>query len=323
MLEAFPEIVLAGICIVGLGNGVCHLTRGVDVTNENIGNGCAAFHAALPAKEDTLNLIVFGNVFQIDGCAGVDNDDNLCKELAKTVDKRFFKIGEVIVAALCSAVNAFGRETAESYDCGVCKLGSRNNEFIGNFCFNNVHCGKSIVGELVAVGAELHVVNDVPSGVDLLLSENVNAFLLDVVLIEINKGGVDLDLALVFLHLEAFVDIANVGSIYVAASAAALDVFNGGFAEESNLRALCKGKSIAFVFKKNHTFACCLAGEVCMLRRSGYALSAFTKGNAGLVSESCVFFHHSKNTFLSVSLISQIIIIIIIYYNIFIVKGSI
>ena len=235
VIEAFPEICFAGICIVGPGNGICHFAGGVNIADKDVRNGGAAFHAALPSEENALNLFVFRKIFAVYGRAGVDNNDDLGKKLSQTVDKLFFKIGKIIVSALRSAVNALCREAAQGYDGCICPLGSGNNELIGNLCFNNVHCGKGVVGKIVAVLAELHIVDDIPSGIDLFGSENINALCLNVVFVEIDKGGVDLGLAFFFLHFEAFVDIADVGGINISAAAAAFYVFDGCLAEKSYL----------------------------------------------------------------------------------------
>ena len=67
-----------------------HFARGRFVAENKVGNGIAAFHAALPRINHGRNAAFFGKVFAIDNSARVYNNDGLFKIFAKQIQKILF-----------------------------------------------------------------------------------------------------------------------------------------------------------------------------------------------------------------------------------------
>ena len=119
----------------------------------------------------------------------------------------------------------------------------------------NMHTREGVVDYVVFFLAEGHGVDPVPYLLYLGAGRDAFACLLDVFFVELDGWLEHADLALGSLLTESVIDIAGVGAENVAASAAALYVFNSRLAEECDSCSARERQSVKPVFEQNHTLA--------------------------------------------------------------------
>ena len=171
----------------------------------------------------------------VNDCAGIEYDDCFFECGGDPVYQALFNIGKVIIISDRTAVNSLGRKTAKCNYRSVgilCRLGDK---LIGSFRLSNVHTCICCINYIVFFLTKIHCIDLVPDFFNLGACRNFFAFLFHIVLIIFNRRHIHTDLALRLLTGEAVIDIMRIGAENVAASSAALYVFNGCLAEKSDL----------------------------------------------------------------------------------------
>ena len=164
--------------------------------------------------------------------------------------------------------------------------------------FGNMHAREGVVDYIVFLFAEGHGVDLVPYLLNLGTGRDALARLLDVFFVELDGRLEHADLALGFLLTESVIDIADVGAENVAASAAALYIFDSRLAEECDSCSARERQSVKPVFEQNHTLAGGLSRERGVLGRTCDLSAVRAERDAGLISESCVFVHSCSPSFI-------------------------
>ena len=118
-----------------------------------------------------------------------------------------------------------------------------------------MHARKGVIDYIVLLLAEVHGVDLIPDLLDLSAGRYFFALLFDVFLIEFDRGHIDAYLALGLFLGKAVVDVADIGGVNVAAASAALYVFDGRLAEESDPLASFQRQSAADIFEQHHALA--------------------------------------------------------------------
>ena len=158
-----------------------------------------------------------------------------------------------------------------------------------------MHTEKSVVRDVVALLAEVHRVYDVPDFVDLGLRRDRLALLAHIVAVEIDERHINRNFALRLFFTQTVVNVADIGAVHVAAAAAALDVFDCRLAEQRHTFSGRERQRAAFIFEQHHAFARSLARECRVRRGRRYTPAVIAQRDAGLVFESCIFFHVSHS----------------------------
>ena len=234
MLKAGQKLLRVLICVVGDGDSVGKSAGGVDVAADDVRSCRAALETALPAEDYRADFFVLHKILTVYYCAGVQDYNSVRKSGGDAVDEALFRVRKIVVAGYSLSVNALRGEAAESYYCNIRICGGLGYQLVGHMRLGNVHTREGVVDYVVFFLAEGHGVDPVPYLLYLGAGRDTFACLLDVFLVELGGRPKDADLALVLFQLEAVVDVAGIGAENVAASAAALYVFDGRLAEERN-----------------------------------------------------------------------------------------
>ena len=251
-LEKFSVLII----VIGLRNGIAELARRIDVAAEKVGNSHTSLHTALPAEKNALNLVVLGKVFTVDERTRIYNDNRLFKSRRNPVDKTLFNFGKIVVAVNGTAVYTLGRKAAESNNCRVCFFCRRDDQLIGYVGFGNVHTCKGVVDDIILFLTEIHCIDYAPRLFNIVRGRNKFALILNIFLVVFDGRHINAELALRFFLSEAFKNVAGVSAVNIAASAAALYVFDSRLSEKSEPFTLFKRQSVVFVFKEHHSLAC-------------------------------------------------------------------
>ena len=88
---------------------------------------------------------------------------------------------------------------------------------------------------------------------------------------------------------QALVQGADIGSGYLAAAAAAFDIFLSGLAQQNHLFPPGQGQRLALIFQQDDSLPRRLTGKGNMLRAAGDHCSVYTHALAGLIQMSKPF----------------------------------
>ena len=150
-----------------------------------------------------------------------------------------------------------------------------------------MHTRKGVVGHIVPLLAELHVVDNAPRCINLRRGRDMHALPLDVRFVKIDQRLIHAHI----LELEALVNTVDILCVDVAAAAAALDVLNRCLTEQGDFRTLLQRQCVVHIFQKHRTLCRRRTGKLCVRFTSGHSAPVLAERQTGLESKSCIFVH--------------------------------